>query len=164
MFLNLHRYTTGADCPTRSWIFVACALLCALWLTGCDDSSNTTSEAYYFPIVVSESELIANPAGSTGSEDRGQKYGSAWARRTVSTKENHNELRSFYEGQLQKNGWKRSSLLSSRSTSGFDEIDYYCKNNLEAELAFERSVPDSLTSTSLKMSIYWSSGNDKACF
>lgn len=163
MFLNSYSCTTREDRPNRSWIFVVCVLLCALSLAGCDDSSDSRSEAYYFPRVVSESKLIINPAGSNGSEDLGQKYGSAWARRTVSTKENKNELRLFYEQQLQNNGWRRLPALSGRSNGGFDEIDYYCKNNLEAEIAFERSVPEPSMLTSLKMSIYWSSGNDKDC-
>jgi hypothetical protein len=129
----------------------------------CEGSPDSQSDTYYFPIVVAESNSIVNPLETVSSEERGHKYGSAWARRTLSVKLSRDTLRRFFNKQLVAQGWESSTKLIRRSTNGFAEIDYYCKGETEAELAFERVLPSSPNATSMKLSIYWSSGDDGAC-
>jgi hypothetical protein len=131
-------------------------------LMGCDDSSVGRGDEYYFPIVVSEAKAIPNPVGSSVSEEQGHKYGSAWVRRSMSNQSGRGAMRAFYEGQLLKNGWLPQPD-KSLSTTEFVKIDYFCKNALEAEVAFERGMVGLDSETSAKISINWSSANGDRC-
>jgi hypothetical protein len=154
--------TIGIHCRRRK-ILNLLAFTILFSLTSCNDSSNSKSDAYYFPIVVAESDSIMNPHGAIGSETRGHKYGSAWIRRTLSAKLSRDEVHGFFEKQLLAQGWESSTTLDRQSTNGFVEIDYYCKGDTETELAFERTLPSSPEATSVELAIYWSSGDDGAC-
>jgi len=130
------------------------------FLASCNDSSNTHSEAYYYPIVVSEFNKISNfPNVKIDNSSNGEKYGGAWSTARFSTRASQFSIDDYYDKELANIGWKRHAI---RKSWAFLEGREYCKGkiNLALELRKSKSEPDTID---VDISVFWSKGEEDNC-
>jgi hypothetical protein len=77
-------------------------------LFGCNDSSNTHSDTYYYPIVIKEADALPDfPGASIVEKDAGKKYANAWSRKRLRVKDGYDPVVQFYDEELLNRGWRK---------------------------------------------------------
>lgn len=142
------------------WIVGLCiGVVVAGFFSGCNDSSDTHSDAYYYPIVVREAGAIQDfPGASVLQKSVGEKYANAWSRKRLRAEGGDIAVAQFYDRELLKNGWKKFDSYSSMNLS---QINDYCKGAIKFELSIHSSAPPGVTEYDI--GTYWLGGGKTPC-
>ncbi|WP_446904891.1 hypothetical protein [Burkholderia sp. YIM B11467] len=132
--------------------------LCALY--GCNDSSDTRAEGYFYPIVLEAASSIDHlPGAVLEDQSIGSKYGSAWSIKNFSINASEGKIDSYYDGELISKGWR---LCGVKHSWNFFENREYCKGkiNLSLEVRGEKLTGGVLD---FDVSVFWSKGAENNC-
>jgi hypothetical protein len=128
-------------------------------LFGCNDSSNTHSDTYYYPIVIKEADALPDfPGASIVEKDAGKKYANAWSRKRLRVKDGYDPVVQFYDEELLNRGWRKFDSYGSMNLS---RVNDYCKDAIKFELSVSR--PQTPGITDYAVGVYWLGGSKNPC-